>query len=55
MIEYLKNWLIAFNLALLAGLILTAVTLPEHFGYWLQLIDNARYEQLDCDCTEPLE
>ena len=28
---------------------------PETVGRWLQAIDTARYEVIDCDCTEPLE
>lgn len=24
---------------------------PEEYGRWLQAVDTARYEHLDCDCT----
>ncbi len=28
---------------------------PEKYGNIMQRFDNARYEYIDCDCSEPLE
>lgn len=40
---------------ILLWLFVTVVGYPETVGRWLQKIDTARYEMIDCDCTEPLE
>lgn len=32
-----------------------AINWPGTLGVWLQKVDNARFEYLDCDCTPPLE
>lgn len=42
-------------LSAVLGVTVVAVVMPEHFGYWLQRIDNARYEFIDCDCTDSLD
>lgn len=42
-------------LSAVLGMTVVAVALPDHFGYWMQRIDNARFEFIDCDCTESLD
>ncbi len=50
----LRDALAALLLALIIGAMLAAAFVPNAFGKWLQKIDDARYEYLDCDCTESL-
>ena len=40
---------------ILLWLFVTVVGYPDAVGRWLQKIDTARYEMIDCDCTESLE
>jgi hypothetical protein len=42
-------------LSAVVGMTVVAVFVPDHFGYWLQRIDTARFELIDCDCTESLD
>lgn len=42
-------------LVTLVVMLLWARWYPDEYGRWLQQIDTARFEMLDCDCTEPLE
>ena len=51
----LRDVSIAVLMALVVMLLLWARWYPEEYGRWLQEIDTARFEMLDCDCTEPLE
>lgn len=33
---------------------ISAISFPTEFGRWLQLIDNGRFEFVDCDCTDEI-
>ena len=45
---------ISILVTLVVMLMLWARWNPEEYGLWLQQIDNARYEYIDCDCTAPI-
>lgn len=54
-IQMMRDLCIALLVTLVAMLLLWARWYPDEYGRWLQQIDTARFEMLDCDCTEPLE
>jgi hypothetical protein len=47
----LRDVSIAVLMTMVVMLLLWARWNPEEYGRWLQAVDTARYEHLDCDCT----
>lgn len=54
-IQMMRDLCTALLVTLVAMLLLWARWYPDEYGRWLQQIDTARFEMMDCDCTEPLE
>lgn len=54
-LKMVRELILIAILATLLGGMWCAVFSPESYGRWLQKIDTARFEMIDCDCTEPLE
>lgn len=54
-LRFVRELLLVAILSAVAVLLIGAILAPELYGRWLQKIDTARFEMLDCDCTEPLE
>lgn len=53
-LQMIRELLIIAILSAVFVVMLAAGFFPYHYGKWLQMIDNGRYEYLDCDCTEEL-
>jgi len=53
-LQMIRELLVIAILSAVFGAMAVFVFAPDKFGKWLQKLDNARYEYLDCDCTDPL-
>lgn len=53
--QLVRDFSIAILAMLVVMLLLWARWYPAEYGRWLQQIDTARFEMLDCDCTESIE
>lgn len=54
-LQIVKELLKIAILSMVVAAAIFAAIHPSKLGKWLQTLDTARYEYLDCDCTEPLE